>query len=301
MSTLKLPVASRPVRLLLLAGFFSIGLLIASAVSMLLMTESDGAMKITWSGVLITSVVQNIVAFIAPVAVLVRLVSARPWQELYLNTAPRWEAVLGVVMVCVVSVPAMNWLTAVNEAVTFPEWLSPLERMFRSMENQALESTRKIIEVCSVEGLIINILVVGVLTGIGEEMFFRGGVQNYIHRGNTPVKPWVAIWVSAFIFSAMHFQFYGFLPRMLLGAYFGYLLVWTRCLWVPVIAHALNNSMAVGGEFMYNKFLIDNDVLTIGEPGTSTEWVAFLSLTGLIIILSFARSMMFRPREESIK
>lgn len=301
MSTPKLPVTSRLIRLLLLAGFFFTGMMVASVAALLLMNGSDGTMTITREGVLITSLMQNIVAFIAPALLLAWLVCVRPWDDLYLTAAPRWTGVVGVVLISLISIPAMNWLTAVNETVTFPEWLSPLENMLRSWEMQALETTDAMLDVTSVGGLIVNILVVGVLTGIGEEMFFRGGVQNFIQRGDRPVKTWKAVWITAFIFSAMHFQFYGFLPRLLLGAYFGYLLVWTRSLWVPVLAHALNNSLAVWGEYTVNIGQFTEESFNLGEPGSGTEWTAIVSVVLLIIIFTVGRNSLFRPRQTLMK
>lgn len=296
MSTPKIPVSSRTVRLLLLAGFFFTGMLIASVFTMLVMKGDNGEMDITRTGVLVSSVVQNIIAFIAPVLLLAWLVSSRPWKELYITEIPRWRAVAGVLLIYIVSVPGMTWLTAVNEAVTFPQWLSGLEEILHLMEDQAAESTDKILDVTSSGALVVNILIVGVLTGVGEEMFFRAGIQNFIHRGNTPVRPWIAVWVTAFIFSVMHFQFFGFLPRLLLGAYFGYLLVWTRSLWVPVIAHALNNSVAVWEGYAVNTGMFTEQTLAFGEPGSGTEWMAAVSAMLLIIIFTVGRKALFQIR-----
>ena len=80
------------------------------------------------------------------------------------------------------------------------------------------------------------------LTGIGEEMLFRGTIQRIFSEGK--VNTHIAVWCSAFIFSALHFQLFGFIPRMLLGAFFGYLYVWSGSLWLPILAHALNNSLS---------------------------------------------------------
>jgi membrane protease YdiL (CAAX protease family) len=83
----------------------------------------------------------------------------------------------------------------------------------------------------------------GILTGMGEELLFRGAVQRKFMDwlGNHHV----AIWVAAAIFSAVHMQFYGFIPRMLLAALFGYLYYWSGNLWIPIIAHASNNTITI--------------------------------------------------------
>jgi hypothetical protein len=87
----------------------------------------------------------------------------------------------------------------------------------------------------------MSILIIGVLTGLAEELFFRGALQGLFF--STRINRHAIIWIVAIIFSALHFQFYGFIPRMLLGAYFGYLVWWSGSLWTSVAIHALNNSI----------------------------------------------------------
>ena len=107
----------------------------------------------------------------------------------------------------------------------------------------ASQATAAILSGDSVGTLIVSVLIVGVLAGFSEEIFFRGALQRILMATRLPA--WSVIWIVAVIFSAFHFQFFGFIPRMLLGAYFGYLLYWTRCLWIPVCVHIINNSVYV--------------------------------------------------------
>lgn len=88
-----------------------------------------------------------------------------------------------------------------------------------------------------------NILVIALLPAIAEELLFRGAVQRSFNRMFN--NPHVAIWLAAFIFSAIHVQFFGFFPRMLLGAAFGYIYLWTGSIWYAMFAHFLNNAAAV--------------------------------------------------------
>lgn len=89
----------------------------------------------------------------------------------------------------------------------------------------------------------VGFVVIAIIPGIGEELLFRGVLQNSLHR--VTKNKHIAIWVAAFLFSAIHIQFYGLVPRMMLGAVFGYLYVWSGNLWYPMIAHATNNGLAV--------------------------------------------------------
>ncbi len=95
----------------------------------------------------------------------------------------------------------------------------------------------------SVQMMIANLIILAVLPAAGEEMIFRGVIQRML--GRILRRGDMAVWLAAFIFSAMHFQFYGFIPRFILGLVFGYLYYWTGNLWLPVTAHIINNSVTV--------------------------------------------------------
>jgi uncharacterized protein len=127
---------------------------------------------------------------------------------------------------------------------------------------------------------------IAILPAIGEELMFRGVIQR-IFTNWTKNYHW-GIWISAFLFSAMHMQFYGFLPRMLLGGMFGYLLVWSGTMWVPILAHFVNNTMGVLGYYLIDKGTITKD---IEEWGTGTEQIPLLIfsivLSGLLLFLIY--------------
>ena len=122
----------------------------------------------------------------------------------------------------------MNRLVAWNESIHLPSSWSGLESVLRDSENAAQAMVQQIMGGSTVWDLIAAILIVGVLTGIAEELFFRGALQRLLQSkfGNKHL----AIWSAAFIFSAVHLQFFGFFPRLLMGAYFGYLVVWSGSL-----------------------------------------------------------------------
>ena len=102
--------------------------------------------------------------------------------------------------------------------------------------------TRQLMGTDTIGSIIMSILIIGLLAGFSEN-FFRGALQRLLSTAGRNIH--VAVWLTAFIFSAVHMQFYGFVPRMLLGAMFGYMAVWSGSLWIAVIAHATNNSLVV--------------------------------------------------------
>lgn len=191
----------------------------------------------------IAIVVQDILMFILPALLTAVFITSRPAELLGVTRRFPPSALLLVFMIMVVSAPAMNILISFNQSLTLPESLKPIEEWMRHSEESAAHSLSLVTGSTSVGSLIISILIVGILAGFSEEIFFRGALQRIMATGG--VSAHAAIWIAAFIFSAFHMQFFGFLPRLLLGAFFGYLLWWSGSLWLPVCAHALNNTMAL--------------------------------------------------------
>ena len=130
-----------------------------------------------------------------------------------------------------------------NESFKFPEFMAGFEKWAREMEDQLAEATERFTKFENVGEYIFGLIAISILPGIGEEVMFRGVLQNGLHKLSK--NKHVAIWVAAFIFGAIHMQFYGLVPRMMLGAVFGYLYVWSGNIWYPIIAHAINNGIGV--------------------------------------------------------
>ncbi len=164
-------------------------------------------------------------------------------KELNFNGIPKY-AVFGLaILIELCFLPLNGWLQSLNEAFVFPESLSGLERTLKAMEESLAETTEFLTQIDTFPKLIFGLLVIAVIAGVGEELIFRGLIQRKLYAGMK--NPHVAIWLAAFIFAAIHMQFYGILPRMMLGAMFGYFFYWTGNLWVPIAAHIFNNAFAV--------------------------------------------------------
>ena len=191
----------------------------------------------------IAMVIQDLLVFILP-ALLTALVSTRlPARLLCIDTKPRAIIALWSLLTLVVSIPAMNAIIEWNQNLHLPEAMNGFESTMRQLESNAQAVTDSLMAGASVPSLVVSILIIGVLAGFSEELFFRGAMQRIMSASRMNIH--AAIWTTAFIFSLFHFQFFGFVPRLLLGAYFGYLLWWSRSLWIPVFVHMFNNSLVV--------------------------------------------------------
>lgn len=269
--------STRLVIILLLLG---VGFIFAAVLS---------ALVIMWGqGLLAGLTLQAVLAFILPAVAAMAIFYRRPFHAMGMDCAPSWLSLLVVVLFYVMSLPAMNWLVSVNEAMTLPSWMSGLEQWMRSAEDSAAESTRQLLDIHSIGQLLVTIFVVGLMAGVSEEMFFRGALQRTMQDSRLGTH--TVVWAVAIIFSAIHLQFYGFIPRMVLGLWLGYLLVWTRCLWVPIIAHTLNNSTVVVFSFLANRGVVpENYGNDLGLPADGGfPWLAILSFVACVALAVWA-------------
>ncbi|TDO02720.1 CPBP family intramembrane glutamic endopeptidase [Sunxiuqinia elliptica] len=188
-------------------------------------------------------VVQSIGLFVVPPFLIAYFFEGQPANYLLLNRKlDGGVAIVGLLAVLVAG-PLVGFTGALNEQMHLPEALSGIESWMRTMEDQAASLIERFIQVETVWGLLFNLFMIAVIPAIGEELLFRGVVQK-IFTQMTRNYHW-GIWISAFLFSALHMQFYGFIPRMVLGALFGYLLVYSGSMWLPILAHFVNNAVGV--------------------------------------------------------
>jgi membrane protease YdiL (CAAX protease family) len=187
-----------------------------------------------------------------------------------------------------VVIPLMNYLDELNGQISLPEAMRGIEDLLKSKEAELTELSRKVLTSDTMAGLFFNLFVMAVIPAIGEEFFFRGVIQKTLQQHLKNIH--VAVWITAFIFSATHFQFYGFIPRFLFGAYFGYLLVWSRSIWLPVMAHFVNNATIVIYYFIIQKRNIGFDLETIGTNG-ELLWVGVSIVVFSFLVLTIWHTM----------
>jgi uncharacterized protein len=153
-------------------------------------------------------------------------------------------AIVPVIIFLVISfLPFNEFFIRLNENMELPKQMGGVQNWMKEAEENAAKLTQFLMDFTAIPQLILAFIVIAIFAGIGEELIFRGILQNLLLKKFN--NHHLAIWVSAIVFSAIHFQFFGFIPRMLLGAMFGYLYVWTGNLWVPIIAHTANNGFVV--------------------------------------------------------
>lgn len=196
---------------------------------------------------------------------------------LRINNPSRWPLYLFTLLLMFCSLPFINWMVSVNDLMKLPEFLHGLEEWMKSTEEEASKLTEAFMWMPTLGGFLFNMMMIAVLPAIGEEFMFRGLLQRLL-------KDWLgnihlAIFVSALLFSAMHMQFYGFFPRMVLGIMFGYMFYWTGSLWIPIFAHFIQNGLVVTVTYMGQKGMVGGDYENFG---TSDHFYVIL-LSGISV------------------
>lgn len=266
-------------RLLLLLCLMAMALLFTSIIIMVL---PGGGSSTSWQ--LASICLQDILVFIMPALAIAWLCYDWPWHFLCIDKAPSWKFIAVAVVFFCVSLPMMNWMVEANKSIHLPQCMSGVEQWMLQTEEAAAKVTEQILNAKGNGYFIATVVVVGLMAGLSEETLFRGIVMQTMRHSRW--SDHAAVWVTAIVFSAFHMQFFGFVPRMLLGAWLGYLLVWSRSLWVPIIAHALNNSMVVLATHLENQGTLPEKYFdTIGLPADGQfPWLALASTLACVAL-----------------
>ena len=252
------------------------GLLLSSVAILLCANYLNNMVVMKW-----LQLIQTAFTFVLPAFLLAHFVGQ---GVSYLKFTPIRSSLMwfGVILLMPLALPAVNWLKSLNDMVVLPHFMSGVELWMQQMEHQSELLTEKFLSVSSYSALALNLLVMAAIPALGEELFFRGILQTVLGE---KLNRHLAVWITAFIFSAIHLQFYGFLPRFLLGAALGYLFLFSGSIWASIVAHFINNALAV---LLF--FLTFNGYLTFDMDALGTQntwWLGFLSLT--LVCLLFYR------------
>jgi hypothetical protein len=270
--------------LTLLAGMVVAAFIFGPGIINDLMTLSTGELMENLALQRYFQIVGQIGTFFVPALAFAYLTERNGISYLKMDQRPASLTLFLSAAVLFTVLPCISWLATVNENFHLPDFLAGLEHWMRNSEDQAQQLTETFLRDTSLTGLIINLLMIGVLAALGEELLFRGVVQRLLNEWFR--NSHFAVWTSAIVFSAFHLQFYGFLPRLILGVMLGYMFVWSRSLWVPVIAHLINNSAAVVLMYLYNRGTISTNLEEFGSSDhIAVILFSVLVTAGLMVLL----------------
>lgn len=286
---------------ILMLGFYALlGLIVASAVGFALVYLQYGGRildDMSWlSGTnpyympaqRILLIAQQIGLFLIP-ALLLAKTEGQKTDVFYGFKKPETALLLIVVLLMICAMPILEWITQLNQEMVLPDAFKGVEKWMKEAEDQGMKTTIALLKMDHIGMLIINLGMIALLPAVAEELMFRGGLQRAF--GRMFQNPHIAIWFSAFIFSAIHMQFYGFFPRLFLGATFGYLYFWSGSLWYAIFGHFINNGYAVCMAWYMQK---NNIPLSETDKTMDIAWYGYI----ISVVLTFFLFKYFKKQTE---
>ena len=243
---------STGMRVLLFLIILLISSLIGVAVAAVFMFFGDTGLKIAQG-------LSSIFMFVVPPIIYYYLTrKTKQLQALGFRKMKRpWLLLIVGLLLMLLALPVTEQLTHWNEAMKLGPAFSRLEEYMKMLEESTEAAIEKMLNADTFGGLLLNLLIIALIPAVGEEMTFRGVLQQSLTR---KMNPHIAIILSAAIFSFIHFQFYGFLPRMFLGMLLGYMFYISRSLWPNILMHFVNNGTVVVLYYLNNKGIINVDM-----------------------------------------
>jgi uncharacterized protein len=226
-----------------------------------------------------------IALFVVPAILFAAYWTKQKIHYLGITTKPALATLIIASIGILLALPLINWFAEINQQLQLPAAFSGIETWMKNSEATAGELTTVFTRGTTIGSLLLNLFVVAFMAAFSEELFFRGVLQKVLIECFK--NKHIAVWTGAILFSAFHMQFYGFLPRMLMGAYLGYLFLWSGSIWPGIVAHFTNNGVAVFLVWLSNRGTIAADVDKIGVD--AHEWIYVLTstlvvCTGLLLI-----------------
>lgn len=188
-------------------------------------------------------IIQDFSLLIIPSIIILIFMRPEPSGKVSGLEVPNIKEIGLVVILTFCLFPVTSFTGQINSAMHLPDWLSGVEQWMTDKEDKADHVIDLLVEANTFPIMMMNLLTIALMPAIAEELIFRGVFQkifaNLFRSGH------FAVWFTAFLFSAIHLQFFGFIPRFILGLVFGYLFLWSGTLWLPVISHFVNNAFPV--------------------------------------------------------
>jgi membrane protease YdiL (CAAX protease family) len=252
----------------------TLGLVVESKAGFSIATASQEVLNENRGALRLFLFFNNAFMFFFPAILFSSLLYKKEWlTSASADILPKLTSIIISILIIFASVGLIEYLFHMNSSLSLPQWMIDAE--LRSKEIVGVVLTMD-----SVWELLANLFIVALIPAIGEEWFFRGILQDRLLK--IVKNEHLAVWIVAIIFSAVHMQFQGFLPRVLLGAILGYMFVWSRSLWLPIIAHFFNN----GFQVMYFYFSKNREeALDMSSSIEIIWWKVLLSFIGTIVLM----------------
>ena len=268
--------------LMLIGGGIIAGSLISAGV-WILMTgkgltnlETDMSNPKYYYAVIMLQVISTFFIFFLPSWIFAKLCYSKPVQFTGFQTRFNFKQVVWIVAILALTFPLSATLAELARLIPLP---NDLKTKFDTMETTREAQEAILIKINSLSKYLVSIIVIAILPAIFEELLFRGVIQNIFTKWFK--GPWVAILLTAFIFSIIHLSFYGFFVRFALGIILGLIFYYSGSLWLVIIFHFFYNGLQVTALYFFN--MTENPNVKDIE-GNFPLWVGIIA----IVILFYA-------------
>lgn len=229
--------------------------------------------------------------FVFPPIAYAFLVKEKPINALGLKKSKTLWILIGIAMIFAI-MPFNSVIAEWNASLTLPESMSKIESLMKQMQEAATEIIEKFVSVDTIGGLILNLFMIAGLAALGEELLFRSIIQTSLIK--ICKNAHIGILIASAIFSFIHFEFYGFFPRLILGMLLGYMFYFSGSIWISMLMHFLNNGTVVFIYFLNNKGITNIDVDTFGQTS-----IPVLIVSIVVMIVLFLFSIKYSDKERT--
>ncbi len=278
-------------RIFLLIALIIIGLILGTVIGLayVFITKSDSN---DLNALRFMQISSQLFTFVFPPIAYAFLVKDKPVNALGLKKSKILWVFIGVAMIFAI-MPFNSILAEWNANLTLPDSMSKIEQLMKQMQEAATEMIEKFVSVDTIGGLILNLFMIAGLAALGEELLFRSIIQTSLIK--ICKNAHLGILIASAIFSFIHFEFYGFVPRLILGMLLGYMFYFSGSIWIPMLMHFLNNGTVVLIYFLNNKGITNIDVDTFGQTS-----IPILIISIVVMIVLFLFSIKYSDKERTI-
>lgn len=264
-------------RIFILAALLILGLIIGSVIGVIYPLVS-GQDVMSLNSLRFMQISSQIFTFVLPPILYVMLINENPKESLGIKNVSYHWFIIGFIMMYAI-LPLNNVFAEWNAGLKLPESMSRIEELIKEMYESSAVVLEKLVNVNTFGGFVINLIMIAGLAALGEELLFRSIIQTSLIK--TCKNAHVGIIIASAIFSFIHFDFYAFIPRLVLGMLLGYMFYYSRSIWVSMFMHFVNNATAVVIYYLNNIGVTNVDVETFGQ----TQLLPLLISIALMIIL----------------
>ena len=264
-------------RIFILAALLILGLIIGSVIGVIYPLVS-GQDVMSLNSLRVMQISSQIFTFVLPPIIYAMLIKENPKESLGIKNVSYHWFIIGFVMMYAI-LPLNNVFAEWNAGLKLPESMSRIEELIKEMYESSAVVLEKLVNVNTFGGFVINLIMIAGLAALGEELLFRSIIQTSLIK--TCKNAHVGIIIASAIFSFIHFDFYAFIPRLVLGMLLGYMFYYSRSIWVSMFMHFVNNATAVVIYYLNNIGVTNVDVETFGQ----TQLLPLLISVALMVIL----------------